>query len=218
MPSVIDMFNFDYAIYTSNDPAPDSSSTVPTTSDPTSISSPPGPAPGPSSATSTSSTALPGSSSEKKVLVGAIAAGTVAGIAAIAAFLSILFLCRRARHRKTLNGAGEEDERPGASHPPTLPKETPDTTTALMAERQGCSPAAMAPEQDSVGIAEQLRALREEVQLLKQHAEGNTARSETNVSVGRSLSTMKREQTRVVQNQAGYSLSSKVNTNRLITL
>jgi hypothetical protein len=61
----------------------------------------------------------------------------------------------------------------------------------------------MAPEQDSVGIAEQLRAL--EVQLPKQHAEGSTARSETNVSVGRSLSTMKREQTRVVQNQAGYS-------------
>ncbi|KAJ6548204.1 hypothetical protein DFH09DRAFT_1367035 [Mycena vulgaris] len=171
----VQMFNFDYAIYTSNDPDHTSSPTDPKSSE-TPISS-----------------GVP----KKKPSAGVIAGSTIAGLSALVAVVFGLFLCRRAQHRKAGTGAGAEESRSAPFlEAEELPPWTPVTTSPVGDP--------LSAESDEA-IAERLRVLREQVRLLEQRAEGSSTAGTEAVSLGRSLSTMKREQMRVVQDhQAGY--------------
>ncbi|KAJ7852476.1 hypothetical protein B0H14DRAFT_3450749 [Mycena olivaceomarginata] len=194
---------FDYAIYTSDDPDPSSSSGTqetspgtPTTSLSTSSS------PGTSSSTTAPSTA------QRKPPIAPIAGGVVGGAALILAFLLGLMLARRARSSKAPNAPRKQEwgspPADALKQPLILSKDVaPDAMPSAQAPH--VNSAAPQLQQDDPGVAEQVRLLQAEVQQLRQRVEGSSTASiagSDTASVGRSLSTMKREQTRALVEHA----------------
>ncbi|KAJ6628078.1 hypothetical protein B0H10DRAFT_1991486 [Mycena sp. CBHHK59/15] len=180
----------------SNDSDPTSSSSA-TTSSTSSIST--------ALAKSSDAPASPASISKKKPPVVAIAGGTVGGVAAVLAFLSTLLLCRSSRYRHAKNSPSIEE----APLPPlggaVMPIET--------AEQPQANNFVVAPDQDAAALADQVHMLKEQVQRLEaERAEGCTSSAGSDTaSVSRSLSTMKREQRRVVRDhQDGYTVADSL--------
>ncbi|KAJ7107505.1 hypothetical protein C8R44DRAFT_858006 [Mycena epipterygia] len=188
--------NFDYAIYSSsNDPETTSSSVTPSATSNRSISV-------------SVTTAPPASTPKKKITVAAIVGGVVGIVGAIAfslALASTILLCPRSRRRRT-NTSPSIKEVPlpplgGAvttKHPPPA---QPGGHTVGLDEEDG------AAEDNAAALVAQVRALKAQVQRLKSEraVDSRTAGSDT-APVPRSLSTMKRAQTRAVRaHQAGYT-------------
>ncbi|KAJ7879770.1 hypothetical protein B0H14DRAFT_1595850 [Mycena olivaceomarginata] len=135
---------------------------------------------------------IPGATSprpaHRKIPVAKIAGGAIGGVMGLLAFTVGLIFCLRARKTKT-------------SPDPAKSRIALLSTVVLpgpsLLPGNDSPPAA---QRDSAVLAEQVRLLREEVQQLKQHAEGN--------SNARSVSTMKREQMQAVRDhQDGYGVT-----------
>ncbi|KAJ7156518.1 hypothetical protein C8R43DRAFT_1183883 [Mycena crocata] len=174
------------------------------------------PAPGPSNTLSSSSTQPSGPSistsqtssfpstpasggTQKGVPVGAIVGGVIGGIAIILAFVIGLIWSRRGK----------------GTQPGSIEKALPPALNS----QHGATPEENTFSADEIPTAAtRLEILKEEVRRLEEQAGGSsTAGSDTmstaSVSVGRSLSTMKRHQTRALQNhQYGYARDSLVHT------
>ncbi|KAJ7488344.1 hypothetical protein FB451DRAFT_735623 [Mycena latifolia] len=179
---------FDYAVYTSNDPhlTPSASATTFTTT----IGAPP---------------ALIEAVSKKKPPIAAIVGGIVAFVAATLAFLATLILCRHPRNRNRVTPPVVEE----LSLPPLGGAILPWVV------RPSVSGAANPADLDAIALVDEVRRLREQVQRLEtKHGEAgsSSAGSETG-SLSRSMSMMKREQTRVVLgHQEGFEGDSLVHT------
>ncbi|KAJ6473351.1 hypothetical protein C8R47DRAFT_1145270 [Mycena vitilis] len=118
----------------------------------------------------------------KKLPVATIAGGTVAGVAAVLALLSIFLLWRSAPHRRRARTERHDAEPDGVAAPAFRSPDFPDFGL----------PAA----QDSATLAAQVRRLQEQVKRLESERSdggGSTVGSDT-ASVARSMSTMKRDQ------------------------
>ncbi|KAJ7662752.1 hypothetical protein DFH06DRAFT_1471510 [Mycena polygramma] len=141
---------FDYALYTSNDADPISSST------------------------------------RKKPPVGAIAGAVVGAVALIFILLVAVIFVRRARHNKWRNTPAMQESRLSTDtlkEPLTVGSSVSDTMP-------------------SGAIQDDVRVLREELQQLRQQVQGSSTPGDSEAaSLGRSISTMKREQTRALQQQ-----------------
>ncbi|KAJ7934765.1 hypothetical protein B0H13DRAFT_1854761 [Mycena leptocephala] len=144
--------------------------------------------------TSTSSSSGPSSGAStatqnKRIHIPAIV-GTV--VAVIAAFLAGLLLCWRAFRRRTIRRSSFSDNSAFGG--------------ALMSGDQPTL------EPDAPSLAQELQTLKEEFRQFRQQAEGSS--SET-TSVMRSLSTMKRDQTRALQDrlESYEATDSLVHTN-----
>ncbi|KAJ7938869.1 hypothetical protein B0H13DRAFT_2301075 [Mycena leptocephala] len=173
MSTDFDLGFFDYAIFTSDDPDPIASSSSQT--------------PGPGTPTGSSRTSTP----HKKRPVTEIAGGVVGG----AALLLVFFV-----------GLMFESGSP-SSNALIISKEavTPAPDAMPPAQPPQVNSAAPPSEQDNAGVtAEQFRILQEELQQLRQRIEGSstTVSATRSESPGRSLSTMKREQTRALVEHA----------------
>ncbi|KAJ7618203.1 hypothetical protein DFH06DRAFT_100050 [Mycena polygramma] len=137
-----------------------------------------------STSTSTSSSpAAPrmssSSTAQKKPPVATIAGAAVGAVASIAILLLGLIIVRRARRN---NGRGPDT--------PAMEESGPASTDAFFtATTRGPEPLS----------AEQFRILQQQVQRLEQRVEGSVSAGSETTSLGRSLSTMKREQTRALQ-------------------
>ncbi|KAJ7635735.1 hypothetical protein DFH06DRAFT_1336380 [Mycena polygramma] len=111
--------------------------------------------------------------------VAAIAGGVVGAVALIGILFLSLFIVRRARRN---NVRGRDT--------PAMEESGPASTDAFFtATSRGQEPLS----------AEQFRILQQQVQRLEQRVEGSGSASSDTTSLGRSLSTMKREQTRALQ-------------------
>ncbi|KAJ6473404.1 hypothetical protein C8R47DRAFT_1295073 [Mycena vitilis] len=200
---------FDYALYyTSNDPDLGSGSPSSTA------------LPSPSHPSRPSKTAPVGA------IVGAVV-GALLLLAFIFAFLwSLQRVVQRAR-KKRRNSPGMEESGQLATDAlvvskEVLPPATPpsDPVEASMIDNTGSPfidtldtahvppPLVEPPPSDpmpSVAAQDEVRILREQLEQSKQRVDGGsaTAMGQKNASLGRSLSTMKREQTRVLQPQLG---------------
>ncbi|KAJ7474740.1 hypothetical protein FB451DRAFT_1397623 [Mycena latifolia] len=190
-------FYFDYAIYTSDDPnTPSSSSGVQSTA----ATSTPVTSTAPSSATTDSSNPPPSTSSalpsKKKTNAGAIAGGVVGGVAVILAFVAGLIFCRRSRRNKG-NYASDKEELPGQSFGYSMVSN--GNPVAISSEAEGPP----ASDTNADAVAAQLRRLTDQVEQLARRGEGSSV-TESDIgspaSLGRSLSTMKRDQTLAVRN------------------
>ncbi|KAJ7187385.1 hypothetical protein C8R46DRAFT_1207333 [Mycena filopes] len=168
----------DSIVYTSNDPDPSSSDTSIATSSTSDTT------------TTTSSGSTASLASHKKAPVGAIAGGVVGGTALILAFLVGWMLSRRAKRRRGPTTPAMEESASPQDHSPL----TRSSSVAILTKNDP-------PSQDAV--AERFRLLEEQIRQLSQQRAGSStagssvARSDT-ASLGRSLSTMKREQTRAL--------------------
>ncbi|KAJ6503551.1 hypothetical protein C8R45DRAFT_1209272 [Mycena sanguinolenta] len=178
-------FYFDYYIFTSDDSAPNTTS-VPSLATSATASRP--------SATSPLDTSHAPSRSESSV--AAIAGGVVGGIVLLCVLLSVFLLCRRRRSRTTTSPAMIEAyaaDNQAISKPRTgfLP---PGPTKA----------GSQTPSSEgNENPFEVIRSLQENVQRLEQRL-GEASAGEAG-GLTRSLSTLKREQTRAVQdNQPTY--------------
>ncbi|KAJ7187391.1 hypothetical protein C8R46DRAFT_1274827 [Mycena filopes] len=189
----------DSIIYTSNDADATSSSASSTTSSTS----------GATSSTSSGSTAV--LTSHSKPPVGAIAGGVVGATALILALVVGWMFSRRAkRANQPTTPAVEESASPSVN--PFLLGQSTSIATIPPIKGSGSSIA-----QDA-GSGEQVRLLQEEVRQLRQQqagssTAGSTARSSgagsEPMSVGRSLSSMKRNQTRaLVEHDSGLRLSA----------
>ncbi|KAJ6502930.1 hypothetical protein C8R47DRAFT_1316869 [Mycena vitilis] len=204
---------FDRAVYTSNDPdaalAPvtsipepssadsspsipasssgDSSSSVPASSSSSSSSAPTASALGASTGSSTAAEVTSNPTTTTKKVSGGAVAGVVMGILAlILACLVGFMLSRRAKHRVATPHMEESGSVPPSFVWKNFRATTDDSTSETMAEK----------EEDEAQAADRLRVLREEVQRLEQQAGSSSAGLVTAPpALGRSLSTMKREQT-----------------------
>ncbi|KAJ7662716.1 hypothetical protein DFH06DRAFT_1190672 [Mycena polygramma] len=224
------IFFFDYAIYTSNDPDPSSSSV--SLSSGTTLSS--------SSVSQSSGTTLPSSSHtlpisadapKKKPPVGAIAGAVIGAVALICMLVVGLIFARRMKRKRRnildLDRSGPPStETLGFSKEPIAPPvmgdaelpspdvlgvskvDTPAAGTDVLSLASSAPVEPPQPkepiiptEHDEPGVKEEVRALREELQQLKQQMQGgiNAAAGSDNTSLSRSLSTMKREQTQALQ-------------------
>ncbi|KAJ7764040.1 hypothetical protein DFH07DRAFT_1017029 [Mycena maculata] len=187
-------FAFDYVIYTANDPDPTSSLGGSTSggggSSMSSFRTP---------SSSVAAASVAAAVTERKTLpISSIAGGIAGGTAAFLAFGVGFLLCRRARRRRrkvsldleeTTPTAPTEAETEELSHPDTSQPSYFPTTS---------DPAAIA-------LAQELRTLKEEFNQFRQNAEGSSTAMSEITSVTRSLSTMKRDQTRALQDhQDGY--------------
>ncbi|KAJ7676656.1 hypothetical protein DFH06DRAFT_1168764 [Mycena polygramma] len=199
---------FDRAVYTSNDP--DAIVAAPATS--IAASSSGNPSSSVLASTSSSSSSVPtasalgestGSSAAaevtsnptvttKKVSGGAVAGVVVGILALILACLVGFMLSRRAKRR----AATPRMEESGSVPPPFVWKNFRATTD------DGTSETTAENEEDRPEAADRLRVLKEEVQRLEQQAGSSAAGSVASPpGLGRSLSTMKREQTLALQDQ-----------------
>ncbi|KAJ7107548.1 hypothetical protein C8R44DRAFT_804752 [Mycena epipterygia] len=187
--------NFDYAIYSSsNDPETTSSSVTPSATSNRSISV-------------SVTTAPPASTPKKKITVAAIVGGVVGVVGAIAfslALASTILLCPRSRRRRTITSPSiKEVPLPplgGAVTTKYPPRAQLREHTVALDEEGGAA-------EDNAALTAQVRVLKAQVQRLKSEraVDSRTAGSDT-VLVPRSLSTMKRAQTRAVRaHQAGYT-------------
>ncbi|KAJ7187386.1 hypothetical protein C8R46DRAFT_1184986 [Mycena filopes] len=199
----------DSIVYTSNDPDPSSSDTPTLTIDTSSSTSATPSVASSHTVTSTTGTsttigtssstgATPSGSaavlaSHNKPPIGAIAGGVVGGAALILALVVGWMLSRRAKHAKERTTPAMEE----SASPPDNPLLTQSPAVTVPTTRKS-EPAS----QDAVS-AEQFRLLQEEVRQLRQQRAGSStagssiAGSDT-ASLGRSLSIMKREQTRAL--------------------
>ncbi|KAJ6451867.1 hypothetical protein C8R47DRAFT_290859 [Mycena vitilis] len=169
---------FDYAVYTSNDDEVVSSGTsgaLPSST--TGLSSASG------SEASSSSTVTPhissGSIAQKKAPVAAIAGGVVGAIVLLFGLVVGFLLMRRTQHRnnKWRNTPSMEEE----------------STAGLFV------PVTTSPAVQEEIAAERFHVLQQQVQRLEQRVEGSSSAGSDTASLGRSLSGMKREQTRALQ-------------------
>ncbi|KAJ7662714.1 hypothetical protein DFH06DRAFT_357154 [Mycena polygramma] len=89
-----------------------------------------------------------------------------------------------------------------SGEPTAVEAEAPSVVTEIPGA-EGRRTGTIPSEQEDVGLAEQMRLLKEEVQQLRQQVRGNssTPADSSTPPLGRSLSTMKREQTRALQQQ-----------------
>ncbi|KAF8193549.1 hypothetical protein K438DRAFT_1828837 [Mycena galopus ATCC 62051] len=163
-------------------------------------------------ATSTSNPPVAGTPAplpKKKLPLGAIAGGTLAGCALLGVLGTVL-LCRRRLRPRSRDVSPSIEEAP---LPPlggavtTIPKEGTENGANLAVVHEEISPG----DQTATALAAQVRALEAQVQqLMTERTErgaptDSTAGSDVSLPA-RSLSTMKREQTRAVRNhQEGYS-------------
>ncbi|KAF7349078.1 hypothetical protein MVEN_01429800 [Mycena venus] len=206
--------NFDYAIYTSNDlETTSASSPTSTTSSPTSTASLPtstasSPTSTASSPTSTSSPPVAGTPApipKKKLPVAVIAGGTIAGCALLGVLGTVL-LCRRPRSRE-VSPSIEEAFLPPLGGAVTTPKEGTENGAHIAVVHEETSPG----DQTTTALAAKVHALEAQVQQLMTDWTERRARTDSTAGsdvslLAHSLSTMKREQTRVVRNhQEGYS-------------
>ncbi|KAJ7662762.1 hypothetical protein DFH06DRAFT_357736 [Mycena polygramma] len=198
---------FDYALYTSNDPDLGSGS--------------------PSS--TTQATLLPSSNPpshpSKKAPVGAIAGAIVGTLVLVVAFILAFMAVQRARRKKRRNTPGMEESGQLSTDALVVSKEvlapatSPSgpvevyTTDHIRSPLMDTLDTAHVPPppveplpteaMTSVATQEEFRLLREQLEQLRQRMDGSSAvttGSET-ASLERSLSTMKREQTRALQSQ-----------------
>ncbi|KAF7343078.1 CBD9-like protein [Mycena venus] len=116
---------------------------------------------------------------KKKLPVGAIAGGVVGGVTVI------------------LHRAHRESQ--SQYHQPWMGRKRRRPPRFLMHRKGGGSYLAVPQGQDAATMADELRTLKEEVQRLKDRAGEGTSTGASATVPTRSLSTMKREQTRVVQ-------------------
>ncbi|KAJ7187394.1 hypothetical protein C8R46DRAFT_1342498 [Mycena filopes] len=171
----------DSIVYTSNDPNLSSSGTPTVVSTIGTVSS------------STSSGSPTSLASHHKAPVGAIAGGVIGGTALILAFLVGWILSRRKKHTNGPTTPAMQESASLQDHPLLTQSPSVAILTATKTEP---------PSQDAVS-AEQFRLLQEQVRQLSQQRAGSStagtsvAGSDT-ASLGRSLSTMKREQTRAL--------------------
>ncbi|KAJ6608489.1 hypothetical protein B0H10DRAFT_524808 [Mycena sp. CBHHK59/15] len=211
-----DTLYLDYIIYASNDlDSTISSSTMPSSpistetspASPTESSSPipsspiaSSPIPPSPISSSPIPSALDASASQivkKRLNIAAIAGGAVGGLAGILFIIIFLFLCRS--HRKKLSAADTADE-----------KYTPSLGGTLLSQRHSNSEDSDSAADVSPGaLAQEVRFLRQQMQRRPEEDRmeaGSIVSSESGSVVQRSLSTMKREQTRVVRDHyEGYS-------------
>ncbi|KAJ7101238.1 hypothetical protein B0H15DRAFT_406992 [Mycena belliarum] len=186
---------FDYAVYTSNDPAPPAISS--TSSLVTSTSSSP---------TAASSTAASTVSSKHSPPVAAIAGGAVGGIAFLVLVFVTLLVWRRRRKPRAKELLAAE------AKPLSQPDETTRTSaTPRRDSRHGprdleAGETLLNTAGEETGEVAQLRA---EVQRLRAERPDASTSSLVASTVQRSLSTMKREQTQAVQDQTGYRFSGE---------
>ncbi|KAJ6560082.1 hypothetical protein B0H19DRAFT_1146434 [Mycena capillaripes] len=147
--------------------------------------------------------------SERRVSVGAIAGGTVCGFAVVLGVLTKLLCCRRRSRSKpgTASPSIEEAPLPPLGGVVTAKESTEGRENGWHGALFYGAVASRDSADVAAALAAQVRALEAEVQRLKsmtQREESNTAGSDTIPS--RSLSTMKRAQTRAVRDhQDGYT-------------
>ncbi|KAJ7662835.1 hypothetical protein DFH06DRAFT_1325183 [Mycena polygramma] len=118
----------------------------------------------------------------KKLPAATIAGGTVAGVAAVLALLSIFLLWRSAPHRRRARAERRDAKPDGVAAPAFRSPDFPDFGPP--------------EEQDATTLAAQVRRLQEQVKRLESERSeggGSTVGSDT-ASVARSMSTMKRDQ------------------------
>ncbi|KAJ7474738.1 hypothetical protein FB451DRAFT_1558028 [Mycena latifolia] len=198
---------FDYAIFTQDVDDLDTSSSSSAVQSTTAASGP-GASTAASSATTNSSTPPPLSTatsppppasalpSKKRANPGAIAGGVVGGIAAVLAFVAGVFLYRRSRRNKGPYTPDKED----------LPGQSPGDSMVSTANPVAISSGGEGPpasDPNAAVVAAQLRKLTDQVeQLARRGGRSSVAESDLGspTSLGRSLSTMKRDQTLAVRN------------------
>ncbi|KAJ6564718.1 hypothetical protein B0H19DRAFT_1259134 [Mycena capillaripes] len=173
---------FDYAIYFSNDTDPTLTSLSPA-SYPTGTSS--SIASSDPSRGAVSPSATPSPSSAQKNSIPAIAGSAAGGLALVLGASVGFVLFHRAR--RTQRPVTPDMEELGSVSGLSLSTESRDVVV----------PGPRPGPQDAHAVAERLRILREEVQRLEQNA--GTTGSDSATLLGRSLSMMKREQTRALQ-------------------
>ncbi|KAJ7662774.1 hypothetical protein DFH06DRAFT_1396954 [Mycena polygramma] len=215
---------FDYAIYTTNDPDPTSSTK---------------PKPSPSAHTPPVT-----SSSITKPPVGAIVGGVVGAVALIVLVLVGLTLARRAkygkgRHTSAMERSGPRDTNPvdTSKEPEPQPVEALSRTTHTsstaqenlrlgeqvrlltdevlrLKEREDASGA------ENLRLAEQVRLLTDELLRVRERGDASSTAASETASMGRSISTMKREQTQALQQhrRASNVPDSTVRTDRGVRL
>ncbi|KAJ6572412.1 hypothetical protein DFH09DRAFT_1461880 [Mycena vulgaris] len=140
---------------------------------------------------------------KRKLSVPAIAGGAVAGVAVLLVLISILMLLRRPRNGDSTRTSWTNVD------PAPVP---------LLSGRGWTQPSfpegVNDPDHHTAGLVLELRMLREQVERLEaERREGSgSAGSETaSLTLSRSFSTMKREQTRVVQaHQYGYGVTDSL--------
>ncbi|KAJ7511915.1 hypothetical protein B0H11DRAFT_2268876 [Mycena galericulata] len=198
--------NFDFLIYTSNDPDQSSSSSPSGSSTPIGIfstpseaqsSSPPSPSPAGAAVTTP----------KAKDSVRAIA-GTALGVAALLFLLTALYLFRRRRKSISISNSNSSSSSDAAAD--TMPMIVKQPIDAFPAARRSylssSSPPyayAESPRASESGVVDEIRSLRAQVSRLEERVavtgEGGTGSvGSTSVPVRRSLSSMKRDQTRAL--------------------
>ncbi|KAJ7509230.1 hypothetical protein B0H11DRAFT_2216927 [Mycena galericulata] len=197
--------NFDFLIYTSNDPDPSSSASPSGSSTPTGISStpsearsssPPSPSPGGAAVTTP----------KTKDSVRAIA-GAALGVAALLFLLTALYLYRRRRKSISKSNPSSSSDATGD----TMPMLVKHPVDAFPAVRRSYLSSSSSPSYaDSArasesGVVDEIRSLRAQVSRLEERVavtgEGDSVgmeRSSAAVPVRRSVSSMKRDQTRAL--------------------
>ncbi|KAJ7429644.1 hypothetical protein B0H11DRAFT_2265178 [Mycena galericulata] len=197
--------NFDFLIYTSNDPDPSSSASPSGSSTPTGISSTPSearssspPSPLPAGAAVTTP--------KTKDSVSAIA-GAALGVAALLFLLTALCLVRRRRKSDSKSNSSSHSEA-GADTMPMLVKQPIDAFPAARRSYLSSSSSspfyayAESPRASESGVVDEIRSLRAQMSRLEERVavtgEGGMERSSAAVPVRRSVSSMKRDQTRAL--------------------
>jgi hypothetical protein len=129
-------------------------------------------------------------------------------LAVLLAVLAGLLVWRRYRRSKATAADNEEAVVPSDGEG-TPPKETP---ASLVPDASQGTNIAVPQEQDAAAITNQLRILQDQVQqLIQDRAEGSSTAGSDTASVTRSLSTMKRDQTRVVrEHQLGHVVTDSL--------
>ncbi|KAJ7075200.1 hypothetical protein B0H15DRAFT_956684 [Mycena belliarum] len=180
------LFNFDYAIHTSFDLDPSSSSLSPSTSSlagPTSsgLSHAQGPA------------VVPNRNSKASAVV--IASSTIAGVAAILVVISGILLCRRTRRQVSVSPSHAAESGLAAAH------SGGEKAISLMDSEPAPRPTVTLQDSgpSAVAVTDELRVLREQLARLEERVDGGSLVGLEAGPPTRSLSTMKRQQTQALQ-------------------
>ncbi|KAJ7635545.1 hypothetical protein DFH06DRAFT_1303059 [Mycena polygramma] len=169
---------FDYAVYTSGEP--DTSSSDPLLG----------------SATLTSASQMQ-SSSGKKPPVAAIAGAVVGTIVAV--FIACVGLILTMTFSHDHSSGMQQSGSPSTDALIVSKESRQSSSTDSPPELQRADDMVTPSESDDAGVAEQVRVMKAQLERLEQRVEGSGSAGSQTTSVGRPFSTMKREQTRVLQ-------------------